>query len=46
MNNLKLLKFTVLSLLLGIVSINGLLAQNSPMSGENFNLALGELDPG
>jgi len=46
MNNLKLLKFTVLVLLLGIVSTNGLLAQNSPMSGENFNLPLGELDPG
>ncbi len=46
MNNLKLLKFTVLVLLLGIVSTNGLLAQNSPMSGESFNLDLADLDPG
>ncbi len=46
MNNLKLLKFTVLALLLGIVTTNGLLAQNSPMSGESFNLVLADLDPG
>jgi hypothetical protein len=46
MNNLKLIKFTVLVLLLGIVSTNGLLAQNNPMSGESFNLPLGVLDPG
>ena len=46
MNNLKLLKFTVLVLLLGIVSTNGLLAQDSPMSGESFNLNLATLDPG
>ena len=46
MNNLKLLKFTILALLLGILSANGLLAQNNPMSGESFNLALADLDPG
>ena len=46
MNNLRLLKFTVLTLLLGIVSAGGLLAQNAPMSGESFNLDLGNLDPG
>jgi len=46
MNNLKLIRFTVLVLLLGILSANGLLAQNNPMSGESFNLALADLDPG